>query len=213
MVYIRGKTNEVKRGSQAYKDLVSASRVERGRWMVKPEEQPVNVTNEIIQQMDVSSIITKLDEVIAVMNSFDITTNLGSIYNAIADVSQQIKFLEVEKTGYPKMLELLEGVQTKLKSTNQGISLLSNRYAEVAKSIATGDDKLIQNVNNLVNQQKSVIEESNKYLKGVETRLKGIEDKLDPPAIADIQALIPTQSEMRNDELTEFMTEQYNDIL
>ena len=35
----------------------------------------------------------------------------------------------------------------------------------------------------------------------------------DPPAIADIVALIPKQSEMRIDELTEFMTNQYNSFL
>ena len=79
-VYVRGKTHRVQRGSQAYKDLVSAGRVERGRWLVKPETQPVNVTNEIVQQMDVSSIIAKLNEVIAVMNSFDIQVNLVNIH-------------------------------------------------------------------------------------------------------------------------------------
>ena len=35
-----------------------------------------------------------------------------------------------------------------------------SRYTEVAKSIATDDDKLIQNVDNLINQQKDVIAES-----------------------------------------------------
>ena len=35
-----------------------------------------------------------------------------------------------------------------------------SRYTEVAKSIATDDDKLIQNVDNLINQQKAVIAES-----------------------------------------------------
>ena len=64
---------------------------------------------------------------------------------------------------------------------------------------------MIQNVSNLVNQQKAVIEESNRYLQQVEARLQGIENKPDPPAIADIVALIPTQSEMRIDGLTEFM--------
>ena len=89
---------------------------------------------------------------------------------------------------------------------------LSDRYAEVAKSIATGDDRLIQNVSNLVNQQKAVIQESNRYLQGIEARLQGIENKPDPPAIADIVAMIPRQSEMRIDGLTEFMKNQYNDI-
>ena len=69
--------------------MVSAGYVERGRWLIKPEQQPVNVTNEIIQQMDVSSIIAKLKEVITVMNSFNIQVNLGNIYNAIAYVSHQ----------------------------------------------------------------------------------------------------------------------------
>ena len=74
--YGRDVTHSVKRGSQTYNDLVSADYVERGRWMVKPEQQPVNVTNEIIQQMNVTSIINKLDEVITVMKSFDIQVNL-----------------------------------------------------------------------------------------------------------------------------------------
>ena len=212
-VYVPGKTRKVKRGKQPYDDLVSAGRVERGRWMVKPEVQPVNVTNQIVQQMDVKPILEKLDEVIAVMNSFDIQVNLGNIYNAIAYVAQRINFLEDKDKGYPKMLELLEGVQTKLTNTNDGIKLLSENYAKVVESIATGDEKLSKEIGDLVNQQKSVIEESNRYLQGVEARLQGIENKPDPPAIADIQALIPTQSEMRIDGLTEFMKAQYNDFL
>ena len=63
-VYVPGKTQKVKRGKQAYKDLVSAGYVERGRWMVKPKVQPVNVTNQIVQKMDVAPLIAKLDEVI-----------------------------------------------------------------------------------------------------------------------------------------------------
>ena len=211
--YKRGVTHTTKRGSTKYRDLVAEGRVERDRWLIKPEQQPLNVTNQIVQQMDVTSIITKLDEVIAVMNSFDIQVNLGNIYNAIAYVAQRINFLEDKDKGYPKMLELLEGVQTKLTNTNDGIKSLSDKYAEVATSIATGDDNLIQKIGDLVNQQKAVIEESNRYLQGVEARLQGIENKPDPPAIADIQALIPTQSEMRIDGLTEFMKAQYNDFL
>ena len=212
-VYVKGVTHSAKRGGPKYKDLVAEGRVERGRWMVKPEVQPLNVTSEIVQQMDVSPIIAKLNEVITVMNSFDIQVNLGNIYNAIAYVAQRINFLEDKDKGYPKMLELLEGVQTKLTNTNEGIKLLSENYAKVVESIATGDEKLSKEIGDLVNQQKAVIQESNRYLQQVETRLKGIEDKPDPPAIADIQALIPTQSEMRIDGLTEFMKAQYNDFL
>ena len=50
-----------------------------------------------------------------------------------------------------------------------------------------------------------MIEESNRYFQQVEAHLQGIDNKLDPPAITDIQSLIPTQSEMRIDELAEFM--------
>ena len=84
---------------------------------------------------------------------------------------------------------------------------------ELARSIATGDDKLIQSIGDLVNQQKAVIENSNQYLQQVEARLQGIENKPDPPAIADIVAMIPRQSEMRIDGLLEFMKNQYNDFL
>ena len=211
--YKRGVTHTTKRGSTKYKDLVAEGRVERGRWMVKPEVQPVNVTNQIVQRMNVKPIIKKLDDVIAVMNSFDIQVNLGNIYNAIAYVTERINFLEDKKKGYPKMLELLEGVQTKLTNTNEGIKLLSENYAKVVESIATGDEKLSKEIGDLVNQQKSVIEESNRYLQRIEARLQGIENKPDPPAIADIVAMIPRQSEMRIDGLTEFMKAQYNDFL
>ena len=193
--------------------MISAGYIERGRWMTKPEQQHVNVTNQIIQQMDVWPIIEKLKEVIDVMNSFDIQVNLGNIYEAIDSVAQRINFLEDNDKGYPKMLKLLEGVQAKLENANKGIKLLSDKYAEVANSIATGDDKLIQKICDLVNQQKAVIEESNRYLKTVETRLQGIEDKPDSPALADIQALIPKQSEMRIDDLKKFMKDQYKDVL
>ena len=164
-------------------------------------------------ELDVAPLIAKLDEVIRVMKSFDIQTNLGNIYRVVTQVAQRITFLQDAQNGYPKMLELLNGVNDKLQNTNQEIRLLNDRYADLAKSIATGDDKLIQNVSNLVNHQKAVIQESNQYLQRIETRLQGIENKPDPPAIADIVAMIPRQSEMRIDELLEFMKNQYNDFL
>ena len=206
-------TQRVRRGSRNYKLLLARGYEERGDWLVIPEPQPVNVTNQIVQQIDVSSIIAKLDEVIAVMNRFDIQTNLANIHETISKVAEHINFLEDEETGYPRMLELLNGIQAKLEDSNDGIKLLSDNYAEVVKSIAIGDDKLLQNVSNLVNQQKAVIQESNRYLQRIETRLQGIENKPDPPAIADIVAMIPRQSEMRIDGLTEFMKNQYNDFL
>ena len=221
-VYVHGLTHKAKRGSPEYNKLRSEGRVEHGQWMIKPESRHVDLSSEVVQEMnapppvvnlDVAPIINKLNEVIRVMKSFDIQTNLGNIYNVINQVAQRINFLEDAQKGYPMMLNLLKDVNTKLQNTNQGIRLLSNQYAEVAKSIATGDDKLIQNVSNLINQQKAVIEESNRYLQRIEARLQGIEIKPDPPVIADIQALVPTQSEMRIDGLTEFMKNQYNDFL
>ena len=44
------------------------------------------------------------------------------------------------------------------------IDELNCRYAEVARSIATNYENLIQNIVNLVNQQIAVIQESNRYL-------------------------------------------------
>ena len=176
--------------------------------MVKPEKQPVNVTQEIHQEMNVTSIINKLDEVITVMNSFNIEVNLGNIYEAIAYVTERINYLQDEKNGYPRMMYLLVNDNSKLTNRNQWIKLISAKYAEVATSIVTRNESLIQKIGNLVNQQKAVIEESNRYLQKLEAHLQGIENKLDPPAIPDIQAMIPKQSEMRIDELTEFMTKQ-----
>lgn len=207
------KTLRVLKGSKKYKILENRGYVERGDWMVIPETQPVYVTNQIVQQMDVKPILEKLDDVIAVMNSFDIQANLVNIYTVVTQVAERINFLEDAEKGYPKMLELLNGVNDKLQNANQEIKLLSDQYAELARSIAIGDDKLIQNVSNLVNQQKAVIENSNQYLQQVEARLQGIENKPDPPAIADIVAMIPRQSEMRIDGLLEFLKNQYNDFL
>ena len=140
------------------------------------------------------------------MNSFNIEVNLGNIYEAIAYVTERINFLQHEKNGYPRMMYLLANDNSRLTITNQWIKLLSAKYAEVATSIVTRNESLIQNTGDLVNQQKSVIEESNRYLQKLEAHLQGIENKLDPPAIPDIQALMPKQSEMRIDEVTEFMT-------
>ena len=47
-VYVQGKTRKVQRGSKKYNKLVAEGYVERDRWMVKPEAQPLFVTNEII---------------------------------------------------------------------------------------------------------------------------------------------------------------------
>ena len=93
--------------------------------MVKTEQQPVNVTQEIHQEIIVTAIINKLDEVITVMNSFDIQVNLGNIYNAIAYVTERINFLQNEKKGYPVMMKLLANVYTKLTNTNQEIEMSS----------------------------------------------------------------------------------------
>ena len=212
-VYIEGVTRRVKRGSQAYKDLVAAGYVENGRWMVKPEPQAVNVVQEIHQEMNVTAIINKLDEVIKVMNSFDIQVNLGNIYGAMNQVAERINFLQDRDNGLPMMTNLLKNVSAKLTNTNNGIKLLSDRYGEVIRSIATGNENLVRDIGNLVNQQKAVIEESNQHLNRIEYHLQGIENKPDPPAIADIVALIPRQGEMRIDEMMEFLRNQFNDFL
>ena len=158
-------TQRVRRGSKNYNILLRRGFVERGDWLVIPEPEPLYVTNQIVQQMDVPSIITKLDEVIEVMQSFDIQVNLGNIFDAIYDVADQFSFLEDKEMGYPKMMKLLEDVQTKLKDSNDGIKLLSDKYAKLATCIATRDDKLFQSIGDLVNQQKAEIQESNRYLK------------------------------------------------
>ena len=212
-VYIEGVTHRVKRGSQAYNDLVAAGYVENGRWMVKPEPQAVNVVQEIHQEMNVTAIINKLDEVIKVMNSFDIQVNLGNIYGAMNQVAERINFLQDKENGLPMMTNLLKNVSAKLTNANNGIKLLSDRYGEVIRSIATGNDNLVRDIGNLVNQQKAVIEESNQHLNRIEYHLQGIENKPDPPAIADIVALIPRQGEMRIDEVMEFLRNQFNDFL
>ena len=212
-VYIEGVTHRVKRGSQAYNDLVAAGYVENGRWMVKPEPQAVNVVQEIHQEMNVTAIINKLDEVIKVMNSFDIQVNLGNIYGAMNQVAERINFLQDRDNGLPMMTNLLKNVSAKLTNANNGIKLLSDRYGEVIRSIATGNENLVRDIGNLVNQQKAVIEESNRHLNRIEYHLQGIENKPDPPAIADIVALIPRQGEMRIDEVMEFLRNQFNDFL
>ena len=48
------------------------------------------------------------------------------------------------------------------------IDELNCRHAEVASSIATNYDKLIQSIINLVNQQIAVIEESNRHLNEID---------------------------------------------
>ena len=212
-VYVEGVTHRVKRGSQAYNDLVAAGYVENGRWMVKPEPQAVNVVQEIHQEMNVTAIINKLDEVIKVMNSFDIQVNLGNIYGAMNQVAERINFLQDRDNGLPMMTNLLKNVSAKLTNANNGIKLLSDRYGEVIRSIATGNENLVRDIGNLVNQQKAVIEESNQHLNRIEYHLQGIENKPDPPAIADIVALIPRQGEMRIDEVMEFLRNQFNDFL
>ena len=72
---------------------------------------------------------------------------------------------------------------------------------------------MTKNIGNLVNQQKAVIEASNSHLKVIKNHLQGIESKLNPTAVGEIEAIIPRQSEMRIDELTDFMKDQYNDFL
>ena len=48
------------------------------------------------------------------------------------------------------------------------IDELNSPNSEVARSVATDDDYLIQNTDNLVNQQIAVIQESNRHLNEIE---------------------------------------------
>ena len=54
------------------------------------------------------------------------------------------------------------------------IDELNCRHAEVASSIATGNDSLMQNVVNLENQQIAVIEESNRHLNYIDDFIHAI---------------------------------------
>ena len=51
---------------------------------------------------------------------------------------------------------------------NSYFNELNSRYAEVASSIATDDDSLIQNIGNLINQQIAAIEERNGHLNNID---------------------------------------------
>ena len=51
---------------------------------------------------------------------------------------------------------------------------LNSRCTGVASNIATDDDNLIQNIENLVNQQIAVIEESNRHLNEIDDFIHAI---------------------------------------
>ena len=122
--------------------MLSEGRVEHGQWLIRPESRHVDLSNEIqemnvpptIIEMNVASIISKLNEVITVMKNFDIQVNLGNIYGTINQIVQQFNFLQDAKRNYPMMMKLLANVNSRLTITNQGIKLLSATYAEVAKN-------------------------------------------------------------------------------
>ena len=54
------------------------------------------------------------------------------------------------------------------------IDELNCRYAEVARSIVTNYENLIQNIVDLVNQQIAVIEESNRHLNEIDDFIHAI---------------------------------------
>ena len=118
-------------------------------------------------KLDVAPLINKLNEVITVMKSFDIQANLGNIYKAIALVAQRINFLQDAQKGYPMMLNLLKDVDAKLENANDGIRLLSNRYAELAKAYDEINKRLVESFNTftpLIQNVSSELQTTNQNL-------------------------------------------------
>ena len=196
----------VYRNSKTYKDLVKRGFVDSGKFLYIPDNSNIKV--DISQNIQLTDVLSKLDELISKMNSIDIGTNFGNILLAINSVNTRIQDIDSVNTQLQGTINqdfnsLLESTRNQLKNM-ETLEKTFTDYINLMKSSQQNDQ--LNNISKLVTDMKSMIETANQMYSDINDRLQ-----LNEPQ--ELTLTRPSNSMMTKEDFMSYFTSTYDELI
>lgn len=220
----------VYRGSKNYRALINSGFVDNGKYLYVPEN---NIKVDINQSIQLTGVLSKLEQLIAKMDSFDMGTNFGSILTAINGLNSQLQQQSNKKLLSDKVNKdfnsLIQNTQKQLKN----MELLEKTFTDFVNLMkSTQQNDQSNNISKLITDIKSMVETTNKMYSEIHEKLysnKMIDEdvpkqelSIEKPkngfrvSTADIGGIYEETSpdfKMTKEEFMDYIVEIYNDLI
>ena len=186
----------VYRNSKTYKDLIKRGFVDNGKFLYIPDSSNIKV--DISQNIQLTDVLSKLDELITRMNSLDIGANFGNILSAINSVNTQL-----HGNVNQEFNSLIENTQKQLTNMDT-LQKTFTDYINLMKSSQQNDQ--LNNISKLVTDMKSMIETTNKMYSDINDRLHLNEQQ-------ELTLTRPSNSMMTKDDFLNYFASTYDELI
>lgn len=186
----------VYRNSKTYRALIKSGFVDNGKFLYIPDTSNVKV--DISQNIHLSDVLSKLDELITKMNSFDMGANFGNILSAIKGVNTQLN-----GTVNQEFNSLIESTRNQLKNM-ETLEKTFTDYINLIKSSQQNDQ--LNNISKLVTDMKSMVESANQMYRNINDRLQ-----LNEPQ--ELRLTRPTSTMMTKDDFLNYFATTYDELI
>ena len=197
----------VYRNSKTYKELIKRGFVDNGKFLYIPDNSNIKV--DISQNIQLTDVLSKLDELISKMNSVDIGTNFGNILSAINSVNTQIHDIDslntqLQGTINQEFNSLIENTQKQLTNMDT-LQKIFTDYINLMKS--TQQIEQSNNISKLVTDIKTMVETTNKMYSDINERLQ-----LNEPT-NELRLTRPSNSMMTKDDFLNYFASTYDELI
>lgn len=219
----------VYRGSKNYRALINSGFVDNGKYLYVPEN---NIKVDINQSIQLTGVLSKLEQLIAKMDSFDMGTNFGSILTAINGLNTQLQQQNNRKLLSDKVNKdfnsLIQNTQKQLKNM-ESLEKTFTDFVNLMKATQQNDQS--NNISKLITDIKSMVETTNKMYSEIHEKLysnKMIDEdvpkqelSIEKPkngfrvSTADIGGIYEEEPNIRmtKEEFMDYIVEIYNDLI
>lgn len=196
----------VYRNSKTYKQLIKQGFVDSGHFLYIPDNSNIKV--DISQNIHLSDVLSKLDELISKMNTFDMGTNFGSILSAINGMNTRIQDIDSVNTQLQGTINqdfnsLLESTRNQLTNM-ETLQKTFTDYINLMKSSQQNDQ--LNNISKLITDMKSMIETANQMYRDINDRLQ-----LNEPQ--ELTLTRPTSAMMTKDDFLNYFSSTYDELI
>lgn len=202
----------VYRGSRSYKGLINGGYVDNGKYLYVPEN---NINVNVNQNIDLTGVITQLEQLITRMNSFDIGTNFGNILSAINGLNSQLQQQSNKKLLSDKINKdfnsLIQNTQKQLKNMDS-LEKTFTDFVNLMKSTQQNDQS--NNISKLITDIKSMIETSNKMYSDIHEKLYSNKVLEEEEPVQELTIINPKNGfKMTKEEFMEYISDIYDDLI
>ena len=219
----------VYRGSKNYRALINSGFVDNGKYLYVPEN---NIKVDINQSIQLTGVLSKLEQLIAKMDSFDMGTNFGSILTAINGVNTQLQQQNNRKLLSDKVNKdfnsLIQNTQKQLKNM-ESLEKTFTDFVNLMKATQQNDQS--NNISKLITDIKSMVETTNQMYSDIHEKLysnKMLEEEEPVQELSiikpkngfrvssdDIEGIYeePSDIKMTKEEFMKYITDIYDDLI